>query len=98
MPTSLILEACDRAALQIGKPKFTYVDKIIAAWFEAGIKTIEAVHSADETFTQTKEKGKPPSRIIKPKSTRFANFAQRVNDNAAFERNERELLLREMQG
>ena len=95
--STMILEACDRAALQIGKPKFTYVDKIIAAWHKAGITTVEAAVLADEAFIKSKETA-PPSRIIKPKSSRFANFAQRVNDNAAFERNERELLLRDVQG
>ncbi|MCL2189560.1 MAG: DnaD domain protein [Defluviitaleaceae bacterium] len=98
MPLPLILEACDRASVQIGKPKFTYVDKIIAAWYNAGVKTLEAVHIADEEFTKGRESGKPPLRIIKPKSTKFANFTQRVNDYSAIERKERELLLREMQG
>jgi len=97
MPQQLIMEACDRAGLQIGKPKFTYVDKILAAWFKAGITTMEAVTAADEAFTKTKETTRPPAKATK--TTRFANFTQRKNDNASFERLEREAyILKELQG
>ncbi|MCL2203376.1 MAG: DnaD domain protein [Defluviitaleaceae bacterium] len=99
MPLTLIMEACDRAGVQIGKPKFTYVDKIIASWHKAGITTMDGVHAADAEFSKSKEDMKTPARIVKPKSTRFANFTQRKNDNASFERMEREAyILKELQG
>jgi len=97
MSLTLIVEACDRAGLQIGTPKFTYVDKIIAAWFKAGITTMEGIAAADEEFTKTKTTA-TASKAVKAKPTRFANFTQRKNDNTTFEKMERAYLLKELQG
>lgn len=98
MPTALILEACDRAGVQIGKPKFTYVDKIITAWHTAGIHTPEGVKTADEEFMKTREITITPMKTTRAKSNRFANFTQRKNDHAHLEKLQREYVLREMKG
>ena len=97
MTTEIILEACDRAAVQIGKPKFTYVDKIIAAWHKAGAVTLAAIEAADKDFVKTREVATTPTRG-KAKPSRFANFTQRNNDYSKLEKLEREYMLREMKG
>ncbi|MCL2364570.1 MAG: DnaD domain protein [Defluviitaleaceae bacterium] len=100
MTVKMILEACDRAAVQIGKPKFTYVDKIIASWFKAGITTLEGIKTADEAFIHNRDNHSQTSAAaIKPatkaKPSRFANFTQRNNDYSRLEQLQREHMIRE---
>jgi DnaD/phage-associated family protein len=98
MPMPLILEACDRAAVQIGKPKFTYVDKILNAWHKAGATTLESVLAADEAFTKGREVALMPAKTQKQNNSRFANFTQRKNDHAHLENLQRQYNLRAMKG
>ncbi|MCL1787106.1 MAG: DnaD domain protein [Defluviitaleaceae bacterium] len=97
MSLDLIMEACDRCVSQIDKPKFNYVDKILADWHKKGIVDIAGVKAADAEFAKGKETGiisidkiekKPP----KPKASRFVNFAQRDNDYSQWEQMERAYL------
>ena len=99
MTIEMVLEACDRAALQIGKPKFTYVDKIIASWHKAGITTLDGVKTADEAFTQNQTSSATANKpAAKNKSSRFANFTQRKNDYSHLEKLQREHMIREARG
>ena len=100
MPLELIQEACDRSVENIDKPKFSYVDKILAGWNKKGITTIEGVKAADDDFNKaTAEKSKPtPSRpaASKPKTNRFMNFNQRDTDYSQFEKLERAYLAQQL--
>jgi DnaD/phage-associated family protein len=84
----LAIEKCTRA---IDKPKFSYVEKILASWHAAGIKTPAAAEEAD-----TKPGAKPAAAQAdaKPKKGRFANFSGRDIDFAKLERLEREYQLK----
>ena len=87
MPLELIIEACDRSVAQIDKPKFSYVDKILAEWHKKNITTMDGVNAADEEFSKSKEN--PATRQAKAKPNRFINFSQRENDYAHYEQLER---------
>ena len=108
MPLELILEACDKTAVQLGKPKLTYIDKIIADWHKKGIRTLEKVaaldadwHKAEKSAGETnfemklmKEKTDKPVK----KRNRFANFKPRERDYAQIEKLEREYLMKSLEG
>ena len=98
MPLDLIMEACDRCVAQIDKPKFNYVDKILAEWHKKDIRDIEGVKIADAEFAKNKEVSgvvpidKIDKNAAKPKTNRFVNFNQRKNDHARYEQLERAYL------
>jgi len=92
MPLDLIMEACDRSVAQINKPKFSYVDGILAKWHKANICDIAAVKAADAAFAKENEIVPINSAPDKPKTNRFVNFNQRENDYSKFEQMEREYL------
>ena len=105
MPIELILEACDKTAVQIGKPKVTYIDKIIAEWFKDGIKTLKDVAAAEAEWKKDTEWKKDADwkKTEKNKETpkrrnRFANFTPRERDYDEIERMEREYLIKSVEG
>ncbi|MCL2215629.1 MAG: DnaD domain protein [Defluviitaleaceae bacterium] len=92
MPLELIQEACDRSVAQINKPKFAYVDKILAGWFKKGITTLEGAAEADREFAAARPSAAPSGVGTSPsktKANRFINFNQRENDHALYEKLER---------
>jgi len=92
MPLDLIMESCDRCVMQIDKPKFSYVDKILAEWHKKGIFDIVGVKIADAEFAKSKETADiaPTAKTErKPKINRFVNFVQRENDYSNWEQMER---------
>jgi DnaD/phage-associated family protein len=95
MPAELVMEACDRAAMQIGKPKFTYVDKIITDWHNKGLRTMAGVEADTEEYRKKTETVK--QEVNKPRrKNRFVNFKQREWDVQQLEKMEREYLLRDL--
>ena len=95
MPLDLIMEACDRCVTQIDKPKFNYVDKILAEWHKKGITDIIGVKAADAEFAKTKESSDIvpiDKKTLKPRTNRFVNFTQRENDYSRYEQLERAYL------
>lgn len=103
MPIDLVFEACDRCVAQIDKPKFNYVDKILAEWHKNNIRDIEGIKLADAKFAKTKEKADVISidryekKPIKSKTNRFVNFNQRENDYSKYEQLERAYLEQKLQ-
>jgi DnaD/phage-associated family protein len=90
MPLELVTDACEKTSAQIGKPKLTYVDKIIAGWYKNGIRTLEGVKEAEEDFARraaAKTRALPETR-----KNRYANFKPRERDYEQIERLEQELL------
>ena len=94
MPIDLVLEACDKTAVQLGKPKLTYIDKIIADWYKRGIKTLEEVADADADWHKVEKTEKPAHK----RRNRFANFASRERDYDQIERMEQEYLIKSVEG
>ena len=87
MSVEMIFEACDRSVTQQGKPHFGYMNKIMSDWFDNGITTLEAAKANSDEHAKSSEKNK-----TKPRKNRFANFKQRDNDHARYEKLERAYL------
>ena len=85
----IILEACNRTIMQIHKPRFEYVDGILKAWKNAGVK-----HFADIEKLTAEHKNRTASKNQikndKPFTTRFHNFEQHTYD---FEELEKKLFI-----
>jgi DnaD/phage-associated family protein len=96
MSSEMVMEACDRAALQIGKPKFTYVDKIMTDWYKKGLLTPADADADTEDFRKRNEAAKPEATGKPKKKNRFANFKQREWDFQQLEKMEREYILRDL--
>ncbi len=100
MPLEVILEACDKTILTVGKPGLKYTDKIITEWFKNDVKTLDDVKKADEAFHKAKavasvERFDKPETVrveAKPKKNRFVNYKQRELDFEELEKLEREYL------
>ena len=73
MPADLIIEACRRTFERTGKPSLSYADSILQNWADQGIRTMEAVSQADESFARSQ--GVPVDR---PKNA-FHNFTPRAD-------------------
>jgi len=97
MPLELILEACDRTSVQIGKPTLKYINKIISDWHEKGIKTMEAVAAAESEWNKNKEL-KLERKASPKRRNRFANFKPRERDYAQIERMAQERLFKSSEG
>ena len=54
MSEDLVMEAVNRCIRKTGKANFAYINKIIIAWHDSGLKTIDAVRKADRAYFQGK--------------------------------------------
>lgn len=81
----IILEACNRTIMQIHKPKFEYVDGILKAWKNAGVRHLADV---DKLTVEHKNRAanKPQPKNDKPFTTRFHNFEQHTYDSKELEK------------
>lgn len=81
----LIVEACHRTIMQIHSPKFEYVDGILRAWKNAGVKKLADVERlAADHKGRTETKG--AAKTEKPFTTRFHNFEQHTYDFGELEK------------
>nr|AGS53432.1 DNA replication protein dnaD [uncultured bacterium contig00025] len=96
MPLELVTDACEKTSAQIGRPKLTYVDKIISGWYKNGIRTLEAVKAAEEDFARQADA--KASQREKPgvKKNRFSNFKPRERDFEQIEKLEQEYMLKSL--
>lgn len=99
MPLNIILEACDKTIMNLGKPQFSYTHKILEGWAKNNVSTIEDIKYLDEKFYKTKEitvSNKPvqPS----PKKSKFVNYDQPNRDYDELERLAQERLLSNLKG
>lgn len=51
----IVVEACNRTMQAIGKPQFSYVDRILAAWKKAGIRTPRDIVELDKAYQEEKK-------------------------------------------
>ena len=73
----LVENACDKAVMATGKPSFAYVDKILAAWFTAGVTTLEQVAQLDKDHSSKPATNKP----LKRTASKFNNFSPAPMDH-----------------
>ena len=88
MPLEVVLEACDKTIMALGKPNFKYADTIIADWHKHGVRTLDGVRNNEADCTAEK--------VAKPKQakrkTKFDNFEGRKTDYTQLEKMETELI------
>ena len=56
MSDDLIRAACDRSVMQTKNPSLNYVNKIITAWHDNNVKSLDDVKSLDEAHEKTQRK------------------------------------------
>jgi len=90
----LILEACDKTIMQVGKPQFSYTDKILSSWHKQGISTITEVEDAEKKFYSNKDSKEksPAGKSKKTGKNKFADYRQREWDYEKLEKLEMEYL------
>lgn len=95
----MIVKACEKTILKIGKPDFTYIESIVEDWHSKKIKTLEEVEIADKDFQASKENKKAAPKTQQKvykntavKQNRFVNYEQRQWDFDELERLARERL------
>lgn len=84
----LVVEACNRTIRSIHTPSFSYANKILTDWNNAGVKTLEDVEKLDvlreeqEKKQQSKNSKRKISRAssMPPAVNRFHNFEQSTTD------------------
>ena len=96
MPVEVINEACDITAFQLGRPKITYVDRILEDWNKKDVRSLEDIKQEKATFSSSKKPAAATQRA--EKKNRFVNFSQRDIDFAELERLELEQLKQSMKG
>ena len=75
----MISEACSRTINTIHEPSFGYANSILEKWHNQGVRTLEDVKRADETYQQEQQQKR--SHAHSPASAnRFINFKQRENN------------------
>ena len=81
----IILEACNRTIMQIHKPKFEYVDGILKAWKNAGVRHLSDVDKLTEEH-KNRAANRTQPKSDKPFTTRFHNFEQHTYDSKELEK------------
>ncbi len=76
LPMDVILEACRRTILQIGKALFPYTDSILSSWSEHKVSSIEDVAALDREHEQSVRLMQSSPNRTQNRSTagRFLNF------------------------
>jgi len=100
MPMEIITEACGKTIMGGKTNQFSYTDKILEGWFNAGAKTLDEIKKLDADF---KEKSKPEKESAQLKEmpkrkNRFINYEQHVRDYDEIEKLEQEYLLNKLKG
>ncbi len=73
VPAELVAEAYDRTVMATGKLNWAYMNKILMAWVEQGLKTVDEVRQKDIEFKgyNTANTSKP---VAKAKRGKFNNY------------------------
>ena len=73
VPAELVAEAYDRTVMATGKLNWAYMNKILMAWFDSGIKTVDEAREKDIEFKVSKaaDTAKP---VAKAKRGKFNNY------------------------
>jgi len=79
MPIELVVDACDKTIMQLGKPSFPNVDKIIIKWYEADIRTVNDAKAIDDEFYKDIG-GKSKGAKRAPAKSKFNNFEGHKRD------------------
>lgn len=91
----IIIEACNRTLLRVGKPDFNYADRILEKWASSKVKTLADVAKLDEDYAAkqaNKPSAKKASSVTASTTNKFNNFTQRNYSKEDFKKMEQLLL------
>lgn len=92
MPLEVIVEACNRALLYLGKPDFKYTDGILSRWNEASIRSLEKIKADDAAHLSTKQEARAKSDAAGKVTKAAGSFPQRDYSEEAFKDLEKKLI------
>ena len=93
--TDIIKQACGKTLINIQKPDFKYTDKILNAWYQKNVKTVQDIDTLDNNYNKTTNAPKKVARYSTPKtSNKFNSFSQRNYTSEELDELERRLLSR----
>jgi len=92
MPLEIILEACDKTIMTIGKSNFKYTNTIIECWYKAGVKTTDDMIKAEDAFSKERAQKPDAPRPRAGRKSKFANFEGRKIDYIEIEKLEQEYI------
>jgi len=85
--SEIIAEAYDIAALKTPNASLQYMDKVLASWHEAGLKTVEECKNYDTSSLKAKQdKRSARNSKTEPKTPKYGNFDPKAAFLAALER------------
>jgi len=90
LPMEIILEACDKTIMNLGKPGFSYTDKILNNWAAAKVSTIDDIKALESEYN-TKISNRQKVKAVTKKS-KFANYTEATIDYDELERVSLELV------
>ena len=71
----IILEACDKTIMNVGKPQFSYTDKILETWYQNGVSSIADIITLENKFKALKSTAQPQAKPNAPTAkSKFANY------------------------
>lgn len=83
LPMNLILLACERTILQIGKAQLSYTDSILKSWHDSNVRTLEDVEALDQAHERTLRQNRTcanRSTAARPSAGRFLNIESSGTD------------------
>ena len=91
----IIVEACNRTLLRVGKPDFNYADRILEKWASSKVKTLADITKLDDAHA-AKQTNKPvpakAGQVPQNTTNKFNNFTQRNYSKEDFRKMEQLLL------
>ncbi|BBF44493.1 hypothetical protein lbkm_3206 [Lachnospiraceae bacterium KM106-2] len=91
----IIVEACNRTILRVGKPDFKYADKILENWSKQKVRNLQDITKLDQEHAKhvNINKNKVPIQTqTRPSNNKFTAFAQRSYTKEDFSKMEQHLL------
>ena len=72
LPLDIILEACDKTMMNLGKPQFSYTDKILEVWAKSKVKTIDDIKALESNYKI--------KNIKETRKSKFVNYEETPTD------------------
>ena len=75
LPLDIVLEACDKTIMNVGKPKFSYTDKILETWYQNNVKTLSDIIELENKFKDIKASAPVVKANTATNASKFANYS-----------------------
>ncbi|MBE5934495.1 MAG: DnaD domain protein [Lachnospiraceae bacterium] len=88
----IIKKACSKTLLSIQKPDFKYTDKILAAWHQNNVKTLQDLETLENNYQRSNSQKKTKQYSTPKTNNKFNSFSQRNYTSEELDELERKLL------